>query len=286
MPEPSAIERREAGESSPDARPFTDILCAIDGTRRSYVAVEQAAELAGPRGSLTLLAVTSVAGAGAYRTAAISPPRAERILRHSARLASERGVAVSTVIEPSGPVAEAILERVGAHELLAMGAPTASWLGERLVARVGLSALASLTRPLLAARAPAPGHAAFAERILVASDGLEDSDGVVELGARLARTHASSIALLHAVGVESRSRPHRIARQAGALEDALGAKPELRIEAAEPAAAILAAAAELDSSLIVMGSRRREGLAAIGGVSRRVLHDAGASVLLVAPAQV
>jgi len=48
---------------------FTNILCAVDGTRASTAAVKLAASLAGPDGHLTLLAVTAVSGSGAYATA-------------------------------------------------------------------------------------------------------------------------------------------------------------------------------------------------------------------------
>jgi nucleotide-binding universal stress UspA family protein len=39
-------------------------------------------------------------------------------------------------------------------------------------------------------------------------------------------------------------------------------------------------------SLIVAGCRRREGLKAIGSVSREVVHEAGCSVLLLPPERV
>ena len=57
-----------------------------------------------------------------------------------------------------------------------------------------------------------------------------------------------------------------------------------RIDVGAPIDALVEGAAATDSSLIVMGSRRAKGLAAIGSVSRRVLHDAHCSVLLVPPA--
>ena len=66
---------------------FTNILCAIDGTRTSTTAVEMAASLAGPGGHLTLLAVTAVSGSSVHATAAISPSRADLALKDAKRIA-------------------------------------------------------------------------------------------------------------------------------------------------------------------------------------------------------
>ena len=42
-------------------------------------------------------------------------------------------------------------------------------------------------------------------------------------------------------------------------------------------------AKEADVSLVVMGTRRLAGVRAIGSVSRRVVHEAACSVLLIPP---
>ena len=85
---PAASAASAASTAAPDGL-FVDALCGVDGTRRSFAAVEQAADLAGPDGRLTLLAVTAVTGAGVNRRAAISPARAEQLL--SAPSGSPRG---------------------------------------------------------------------------------------------------------------------------------------------------------------------------------------------------
>jgi nucleotide-binding universal stress UspA family protein len=260
-------------------RPFTNVLCALDGSRRSFAAVDQAALLVGSQGHLTLLAVAAVSGTGAFRNAAISPPRAEHLLERAAEIAKHRDVATSTILEPKGPVPQAILERVDGHDLLAIGAPAASWLGERLIESVGLSKLGTLPKPLLACREHA-GGAAFAERVLIASDGLDDSEELVRLAGRLAR---GSVVLLYATDVESDERSQRIEEQGRMLEARIGHALEVRIEIGDAADAIVQAGHESDASLIVMGSRRRTGLKAIGSVSRHVVHSANCSVLLVAP---
>ena len=75
----------------------------------------------------------------------------------------------------------------------------------------------------------------------------------------------------HAVRHKMLSR----ARAAGASESLV--KP------GRPADVIKSAVAETDASLVVMGSRRLDGLRAMGSVSRRVVHQARCSVLLVQP---
>jgi nucleotide-binding universal stress UspA family protein len=283
MSQTRAAQQHEAHTGVQSDRVFANILCGVDGTRRSFDAVEQAAVLAGPHGHLTLLAVTAVTGAGAYRNAAISPSRAGRILDRAARIADDAEVPSTVVIDPAGPPSHAILDRAAEHDMLALGAPASSLVGGLFIDGVAVSALGSFTTPLLAARSLPVQEQRFAQRILVASDGLDGSDELVELGGRLAQAHGASVILLHAIGVESRSHPHRIQEQARKLEDALDGASEVRVEAGSAADMIVRAGAEATVSLIVAGSRRLEGLQALGSVSRQIVHEAHCSVLLVPP---
>jgi len=262
---------------------FVDVLCAVDGTRRSYAAVEQAAILAGPEARMTLLAVTAVAGSGVNKHAAISPRRAERILERAESIARGAGVECTGVIEPEGPPSQQVLEHAAGRDLLALGAPATSWLGGRFIESVADGALDSLAAPLLSARALPAGAHRFPERILVASDGLDGSDELVDWVARVAGEHGASVTLLHTIGKESSARPHRIQEQASRLEQAIDGACEARVEVGAAAELIIAAAKRDASSLVVMGSRRLGGLRAIGSVSRRVVHKAHCSVLLVPP---
>jgi nucleotide-binding universal stress UspA family protein len=281
---PADAQAQATGRSAAGGdRPFTDILCAVDGTHRSYSAVEQAAILAGSSGHLTMLAVTAISGSGAYKTAAIGAERAERILDRAAHLAERAGVRCATEIDPAGPPAEVILQRAEGHDMLAIGAPATSWFGGRVVEGVG-GALLKLGSPLLVARSTPGGEERFAQRITVASDGLDGSDEVVELAIRLARGVGASLTIVHAEGSEDRVHPMRVGEQGARIQDELPGSPDARIDIGSPVDAVVEGAAATDSSLIVMGSTKAKGLAAIGSVSRRVLHDAHCSVLLVTPA--
>jgi len=271
------------GLTAPDpARVFTNILCAVDGTRTSTAAVRLATSLAGPDGHLTLLAVTATAGAGLHATAVISPSRAKQVLSRAQRIPEDAGVAATTVLDPGGPPVKVILERASHHDLLAIGAPATSWLGGMLVGGVTAAALSQFTTPMLVVRRPFISSLE-GRRILVASDGQEGSDRIVELAGRLALGQQAQVTLVHALGPESQMHPRRLQAQAGTLQGMLPDAGEALIEPGKPGDVILAAVKNTKAVMVVLGSRRLAGLRALGSISRRLAHDAPCSVLLLPP---
>jgi len=272
----------QEGAITPGSPPvFANILCAVDGTLTSTAAVETAASLVGPAGHLTLLAVTAVVGSGAYTTAAISPRRVDLVLSNAKRIADRAGVPSSTVVDPASPPVDVILERASDHDLLAIGAPAGSWLGGVLLGDVATVALSQFTTPILFARrssVPLRGS-----HILVASDGEEGSDQIVQLAGRLGQSQGAQVTLVNAPGSESKMNPRAIKAQARALRRALPNTGEPCIEPGKAPEVILDAAKHTKAALVVMGSRRLSGLRAFGSVSRRVVHDAACSVLVVPP---
>ncbi len=261
---------------------FSDILCAVDGSEGGFLAVEQAASLAGAEGRLTLLLVTSFESAGEHRSAAIGAAQAKRIVDQATEIAHEAGVSSTVEVDPAAPPSQVILDWSSQRDLLALGAPTTSRLRGMFVAGVADTALGSFTTPLLVARS-APGGQQFGHRILVASDGREGSDELVELGHRLARARGAEMMLLHASGHESHARRERVEEQGRRLQPASGGGSEVRVEHGSPHDVIIATAESMGASLVVMGSRRLDGLRAIGSVSRQVVHEPPCSVLLVPP---
>jgi len=282
MTETQATQRNDDQAAASPGSVFASILCAVDGTRGSSAAVEQAAALAGADGHLTLLAVTAVRGSGVYQTAAISPARAKRLLDHAAEVAAKAGVPSTLVVDPASPPSQVILERAAQHDLLAMGAPATSWLGGMLIGGVTVAALGSFTTPLLAARW-IPAGQDFARSIVVASDGLDGSDHLVDLALRLAHAKGTNVTLVHATEAGSRAQSHRIDEQARRLELAVDGGSEVQVQAGSARRVIVEAAKSAKASLVVMGSRRLDGLRALGSVSRRVVHEAHCSVLLLPP---
>jgi nucleotide-binding universal stress UspA family protein len=261
---------------------FGNVLCAVDGKPGGFVAVEQAAALAGPHGHLTLLVVTSFRSEGEYRSPAIGPAEATRILERATQIAHEAGVASTVEADPATPPAQVILDWSARHDLLALGAPATSWLGGMFIASVGDTALGAFTTPLLVTRAT-PAEGRVADRILVASDGREGSDELVELGRRLARSRNADVMLMHATGYESHARRHRVEEQGRRLEIASPGMSEVRVERGHAHDVIVGMAESVGASLVVMGSRRLDGMRAIGSVSRRVVHEAHCSVLILSP---
>jgi len=283
MHDSTEVARRPAPQVG---RPFSDVICGVDGTRRSYTAVEQAAVLAGGEGHLTLLAVTAVSGSGAYRTATIGPERAGHLLERAGRLARAAGVAFDSEEDPAGPAPQVVVERARSHDLLALGAPAGSWLGAALVDGVSSAAIAELATPLLLAKAMPSSDLAFARRLLVADDGLDHSDALVDLAISIANCCDAHVTLLHAGGVEYKSHPHRLEAQVERIRAAVPGGCELMVQTDSPAEAIVGAAVAADASLIVMGSRRVSGLRAVGSAARHVVREADCSVLLVPPGPV
>jgi nucleotide-binding universal stress UspA family protein len=292
MPETETVKTQERAAPAIRAPIFENILCAIDGKEGGFSAVEQAAALAGTRGHLTFLAVTSFRSGGAQRGPAIGPGRAAGILERAEQIARDAGVPYESEVDPGSPPARVILDwSARGYDLLTIGAPASSWPARMLSVGVGGKALGGFSSALLVGR-PLAADRRFADRIAVASDGLEASNPLIDLAARIARTCASaSVALVHALGRESPVRRGRRPEHERTLEDQertlAGASPsgsaELLVKPGRPAVVTVGAANQADASLIVMGSRRLDGLRAMGSVSRRVVHQARCSVLVVPP---
>jgi len=205
------------------------------------------------------------------------------MLDRAVEVASSAGVSCTVEVDPASPPAEVILNWSAGHGLLAIGAPATTWLGGMLApGGVALAAETSLGIPLLVARST-PAEHAEAGPILVASDGLDGSDQLVEMAGRVARSLARPAVLVHAVRAESGARSHRIEEQARGLERVMAGACEVRVEPGGPRTVIIESAAAVNASLVMMSSRRLTGLAAIGSVSRRVVHHGHCSVLLIPP---
>lgn len=289
MPETESMQAAERSSRDAGAPIFGDVLCAVDGKEGDFSAMEQAVALAGTHGRVTVLLVTSHRSGGAHRGPAIGPARAAEILERANGIARDAGVPHTNEVDPGTPPARVIQDWSTRHELLALGAPASSWPARLLSVGVGDQAIGGFDNALLVAR-PQSDDRAFLDRIVVASDGLETSHALVDLAGRLAQPHASNVTLVHALGREPIKRG-RLREQEQTLqiqEQALArARPpgttELLIKQGRAGSVIVSAAAAAGASLVVMGSRRLDGLRALGRVSRRVAHQAGCSVLLVPP---
>jgi len=289
MPETESMPTEERAAPDMAARIFADILCAIDGKDGGFSAVEQAVALAGPQGRVTSLVVTSYRSGGSNRAPAIGPGRAAEILEHARRIARDAGVAYAQEVDPRSPPARVILDWSTGYGLLALGAPASSWPSRMLSVGVGDKAIGGFSNSLLVAR-PLTDDRRLGDCIVVASDGLETSKALVDLAGRLAQPRGADVKLVHALGREPMKRSRAPEREQTLKEQeqtlARACAPgtsELLIKPGRAATAIVSTAAAAGASLVLMGSRRLDGLRALGSVSRRVAHQAHCSVLLVPP---
>jgi nucleotide-binding universal stress UspA family protein len=227
--------------------------------------------------------VTSFDHDGSSRPPAIGPLEAKGVVDRGVQIAKHAGVSSTVEVDPGAPPSRVVLDWASERDLLALGAPSTSWFGGMFTGHVVVTAEGSFTMPMLVART-APAGQQFARRLLVASDGLEGSDELVELAGHLARARSASVVLLHATaGFGAKARRRRVEEQADRLRLALDGASELKLEAGSARTVIVEAASAVGASLVVMGSRRLKGLRAIGSVSRRVVHEGHCSVLLVPP---
>jgi nucleotide-binding universal stress UspA family protein len=261
------------------ARLFDDVLCGVDGTRGSYEAVRQAAVLAGPGARLTLLAVAALTGSGQHRVAAIDPQRARRALAYARRIALTAGVEhVVTEIDESAPVVETLLDRAREHGVLVIGAPFMPRIAHLLVGGTATRAAHLLPTPLLVARRP-PAHVVFADCMIVASDGSQRCDGLVDFAIEFAREHRSTLALVHAA--DCAEEQGAIAAQHARLTGALGDRGSLHVEDARPLGLLLRVAEAQGCSLIIVASRHLTGVRSLSSLSERLVHQARCSVLVM-----
>jgi len=259
---------------------FERPLCAIDGKEGGYAAVRQAASLAAPGAELTLLLVTSFRDQPGRQAPAIGAPEAHEIVKRAEAIALEGGVSARIEVDPAFPPADVVLDWAEGHDLLAIGAPSSSWLGGMFVTGVADSAHRALPLPVLSAR-PALQDGNW-EHALIASDGLEDSAMPLAVGARLAAARSARVTLLHAVGLRD-SAEGPVLAQARQLRELGVPEPDLMLRHGRAHEVIVDVAERMAASLVVVGSRRRSGPRAIGSVSRHVIHAAGCSVLAVPP---
>jgi nucleotide-binding universal stress UspA family protein len=171
--------------------------------------------------------------------------------------------------DPTPHQARAVLERCAGHGLLVLPAGP-----------LARTVLPRATIPVLVARR-APSGGDFPGSVLVAVDGSPEAHDAARLGARLAAREGATVAL---VASPEHDAPHQSALQhdAETVERLSGRWPLILDEHGAPAPSILAAAASLEASLIVLGSRPGRPVAS---VSCEVAEAAPCSVLVLRPAR-
>jgi nucleotide-binding universal stress UspA family protein len=247
--------------SSTRTPPFERILCLTGLTRDGAEAVRQAAILAGPGATIDLVTVTP------RRPPGIPHRQAEQIesLVIGERLASEHAVESRPHIAEAADVLTGVLDSVPGHDLVVV---PDSGSGLELLARAETSVLVART---------ANSSTPFPESILVAVDGTAEAHAAARLGATLSVRHDTFVTLV-ATPEHDASHQHALQRDIETVERLTGTRPLVLDEHRRPVPSILAAAAGVEASLIVLG--RRPGSPS-PSVSAEVARAADCSVLVV-----
>src|SRR5687767_4767260 len=242
--------------------PFGRIVCGIDGSRSSPVAVEQAIALSGPSTALVFVCVRDTRGAGATRQATISTDRADAALEDAIVVAREAGIDAAAEILPGHDPRSVLLDEASRADLLVVASHGGSRAGGIALGSTASAAVHRAQVPVLVARRT-PEAVAFPERILVATDGSPDAARAVELAARIGHCHRSTLYLL-TVDAARHGDAHQVAAEIVDLRSALGERPAVIRASGKAAESILETAASESVALVVLGSRGLSGARALG----------------------
>ena len=255
-------------------------LCGIDGSRAAAKAARDAIAMAGPDGQVAFITCPWRAGQGLVEKATLDPARAMKATDAALKVARHAGVdARVEVVQASDPT-PVLLERAIEHDLLVLGSHGGSRAAGIALGSTASAALHRAEVPVLLSRPPLDDRPLF-EHVLVASDATPASHEPVDVARRLVPLVAR-MTILHVSSRDDDAEMHqRLVREYDDLGD--GADDRVRLTTIPGAAhdEIERAARDDDATLIVLGSRGRRGLRALGSVSERVAHRVPCSVLVV-----
>jgi nucleotide-binding universal stress UspA family protein len=260
------------GAQASETPVFDRILCGVDGTPASLVAVRQALRLQGQHASVLLLAIANLARAA---HAGMAAPHAAELMQHEA----EAALAEAQAIAPSasaklldGDPGAVMLKHAETERatLIAVGSHGRRRATGLLLGTVAARMLRDATCSVLVARESGDVEA-WPRTVVAGVDGSVESAAAFTAGRSVAARFGASVRAVASTNDQlDREAAQAIARE---LE-----------EHGAPAVDVLVAAAE-PADLIVVGSRGLHGLKALGSVSERVAHQARSSVLVVRPGQ-
>lgn len=271
------------------------LLLAYDGSTGAQPALEWARELAKAHGASVAVAavhappqvdVELVGAYGWWPRYLEEHARVQESLREAVDRAAEtlraEGIEAKPFLRQGRPVAELarLAEREGA-DLVVLGSHGRGPLGRAMLGSVGGAILDRVEASVLVARTPPrPAH------VLVAVDGSHTSRRALALALRQASETGATLVVQHVLEHPDASPPPE-----GFLKSVVerlqlpAAPPRVRyvLDVGRPAARIVDRAQEEGCGLVVMGSRGLGSFVGtlLGSVSRRVVHEAACSVLVV-----
>jgi nucleotide-binding universal stress UspA family protein len=271
-----------SGPAETTAPIFERIICGIDASRADQETVRQAAILAGRSGTLDLVCVAHHGRYGATEEATLGTERAETALVRAQQTAAKLGVDAATRIVEDRDRWQGLAQAASGHDLLVVGRHPRSRAEGILGGSVATEALHRAEIPVLLA---APTESAFPQRILLATDGSEDARAAADLTALISARFSSQVFVLTVGSDADRVNRHELARESAAIFLAAGVKPVIEVLDGGPRTVIVEFARQVEPSLVVLGSRGKHGVRALGSVSEHVAHHVSCSVLVARPAR-
>jgi nucleotide-binding universal stress UspA family protein len=267
---PVTTARRE--EAARRRSPFARIVVGVDGTEAGVEACRQAARLVEPDGWLELVAAVNFGEAAL--TGWFAPRAADNLQRDADNaLAAARAVAGKRATERllNGPATRSLLQAIedeGAT-LVALGTHGHSRASEIVLGGCSGELLHSAPCAVLIARPPI-AEGLFPRALVVGIDGSREGDEAYLVAQQLGHRFEIPLRTVTALGGKGVDLPaaHLRTPFVEAIDD-------------EPVPALVRASENAD--LLVVGSRGRHGIRALGSVSERVAHRARCSVLVVRP---
>jgi nucleotide-binding universal stress UspA family protein len=264
----SAAAMEDAQTHAPPV--FKCIVCGVDGTPESLVAVRQAVRLQDPLGCLYL---TSVAPLAKAAHAGFAASHAAELLQHEAEAALAEAQAIAPAASAklaNGDPVPILLREVEAEQatLVTVGSHGRGRAAGMLLGTVAARMLRDAPCSVLIARAPRDQET-WPRSVVVGIDGSVESAAAFAVANSLAERFGAST---RAVASSGNQFDRKAAQQiTSEFEE-------------QPGRAVDELAAASDSAdLIVVGSRGLHGLKALGSVSERVANQARSSVLVVRP---
>jgi nucleotide-binding universal stress UspA family protein len=249
---------------------FERIVCGVDGTPASLVAVRQAVRLQVEGGVLQLTAVANLAKAV---HAGMAAPHAAELMRDEAETAlaeaGEIAPGATTKLVNGEPVPVLLQEAEGEHAtLMAVGSHGRGRAAGMLLGTVAARMLRDAPCSVLIAR-EARDAGAWPQAVVAGVDGSAESAAAYAFARSVAERFGATL------------RAVASTKDQVDLEAARAIEPELDEQPGRAVGLLVAASDAAD--IVLVGSRGLHGLKALGSVSERIAYQARSSVLVIRP---
>jgi nucleotide-binding universal stress UspA family protein len=251
---------------------FDSVVCAVDRSDESLAAAHQAARLVAPDGKLVLasaieLEVAAQAGWAAASVAQELQGDAQVALDQAHKAIAPTHACETRLID--GPTEAGLLDEVEKEgaTLLTLGTHGHGRMTGILIGSLTTTLLHDATCSVLIAR-KRQQEGEFPTSIVVGVDGSSEAAAALAAASVLHARFGGTLSQLLATGGKNVD-PGAVAEAHPAVKEVRGKPVDVLVEASK------------EADLLVIGSRGKHGVRALGSVSERVAHQAHCSVLVV-----